>query len=452
MKKVLALLLSLCMVFSFFALGTVTEAKAAAEKKQIIVAFNDASDTGENGFTYKWIKSVADKWNSDEYEIVIQDEPVSDSDFTTKMHLQLSDASTAPDIVLYDGFQLQSDISAGYFIPLDELAAGWEGWNNGYISEYTKNLGTGIDGVLYGIPAFTDTRCIWINKDLFDQAGLGKDWQPTTWAELMDGLTTVKEKTGVIPIYLPSSEGEGEKTTMQGFLMYYYGTGERLVDDATGIWNINTQGLYDTFALYHDIYANGLGMPEAEILDSHARNTATDYFQNSELAAYQYGTWYASKFLPQNSPWEGFEDIIAPIKVPMQNGGGFISLSGGSCMAISTACECPEAAFDFIAALFEDVDSYVDYLIGGGNLSVVPSASENEKYVSEFPFLDEAIAYLEFSYVRPANENYATVSTFISTAVEMAVTGTAEEALAYYNQAVTDLVGADFVNDGGVLQ
>ena len=157
-------------------------------------------------------------------------------------------------------------------------------------------------------------------------------------------------------------------------------------------------------------------MPEAEILDSHARNTATDYFQAGEMASYQYGTWYASKFLPQNSPWEGFEDIIKPVKIPMQNGGGFISLSGGSCLAISTACECPEAAFEFITMLFTDVDSYVDYLIGGGNLSVVPSASENEKYVSEFPFLDEAIEYLAFSYYRPANENYATVSTFISTA------------------------------------
>ena len=466
MKKYLALLLVFCMVFALCACGAKEEpapapaapagdapAEAApVEKQQIVVAFNDASDTGENGFTYKWIKSVADKWNSDEYEIVIQNEPVSDSDFTTKMHLQLSDPSTAPDIVLYDGFQLQSDISAGYFIALDELAAGWDGWNNGYISEHTKRNGTGIDGVLYGIPAFTDTRCIWINKDLFDQAGLGKDWQPTTWAELTDGLATVKDATGVIPIYLPSSEGEGEKTTMQGFLMYYYGTGERLVDDATGIWNVNTQGLYDTFKLYSDIYANGLGMPEAEILDSHARNTATHYFKESQLAAYQYGTWYASKFLPQNSPWEGFEDIIKPIKVPMQNGGGFISLSGGSCLAISTACECPEAAFDFIAALFEDVDAYVDYLIGGGNLSIVPSASENEKYVSEFPFLDEAIEYLEFSYIRPANENYATGSSYIASAVEKAVTDGPEAALEYYNQAVTDLVGAEFVKDGGCLK
>ena len=72
MKKYLVLLLALCMVFSLCAFGTMAEA-AGTEKQQIIVAFNDASDTGENGFTYKWIKSVADKWNNDEYEIVIQD-------------------------------------------------------------------------------------------------------------------------------------------------------------------------------------------------------------------------------------------------------------------------------------------------------------------------------------------------------------------------------------------
>ena len=235
MKKYLAIILALCMVLSLSACGSKAETAPAAaapaaessgaapaaapaapaEKQQIVIAFNDASDTGEDGFTYKWIKSVADKWNSDQYEIVIQDEPVSDSDFTTKMHLQLSDSSTAPDIVLYDGFQLQSDISAGYFIALDDLAAAWDGWNNGYISEYIRGNGTGIDGVLYGIPAFTDTRCIWINKDIFEKAGLGADWQPNTWAELTEGLATVKDATGVIPIYLPSSEGEGEKTTIR---------------------------------------------------------------------------------------------------------------------------------------------------------------------------------------------------------------------------------------------
>ena len=162
MKKYLALLLVFCMVFALCACGAKEEpapapapadgdapAAAPVEKQQIVVAFNDASDTGENGFTYKWIKSVADNWNSDEYEIVIQNEPVSDSDFTTKMHLQLSDPSTAPDIVLYDGFQLQSDISAGYFIGLDELAANWDGWNNGYISEHTKRNGKGYNNAFY---------------------------------------------------------------------------------------------------------------------------------------------------------------------------------------------------------------------------------------------------------------------------------------------------------------
>ena len=137
MKKYLVLLLTLCMVFSLCTIGAAA-ASADGEKQQIIVAFNDASDTGEDGFTYKWVKNVADKWNNDQYEIVIQDEPVSDSDFTTKMHLQLSDASTAPDIVLYDGFQLQSDISAGYFIALDELAAEFY-LSKQYISKYIKD-------------------------------------------------------------------------------------------------------------------------------------------------------------------------------------------------------------------------------------------------------------------------------------------------------------------------
>ena len=55
MKKYLSLVLVLCMVFALCVCGT--GAEAAAEKQKIVVAFNDASDTGENGFTYKWIKA-----------------------------------------------------------------------------------------------------------------------------------------------------------------------------------------------------------------------------------------------------------------------------------------------------------------------------------------------------------------------------------------------------------
>ena len=76
MKKYLSLVLAFCMVFTLCICGT--GAEAAAEKQKIVVAFNDASDTGENGFTYKWIKAAADKFSNDQYEIVIQDEPVSE--------------------------------------------------------------------------------------------------------------------------------------------------------------------------------------------------------------------------------------------------------------------------------------------------------------------------------------------------------------------------------------
>ena len=40
----------------------------------------------------------------------------------------------------------------------------------------------------------------------------------------------------------------------------------------------------------------------------------------------------------------------------------------------------------------------------------------------------------------------------IASAVEKAVTDGPEAALEYYTQAVTDLVGAEFVNDGGYLK
>lgn len=451
MKKLVCLLLAMMMVLA--CAGSIAMAE---EKKTLTVAYNDSNAMGEAGYRQKWLKNTFEAWDKkDQYELVIQEEPVTDSDFFTKMQLQLSDASTAPDIILYDTFQLHADIPAGYFMDLTDLLANYPEWTDGSYYEATKAGTTAADGRVFGIPSDTDTRGLWVNTDVLEAAGLGADWQPTTWQEILDGAQKIKEwNADAVPMWMSSSAVEAEGTTMNSFLMFYYGTGERLVDDATGIWNINSQGMYDSLKFFADLYSLGLGGAEYEVIDANASATMADYFQEGLQGIYLNGNWFTSRFMETGaSPWEGFTDHMKFIKMPMQNGEGFQTLSGGWALTLSATCPIAEDAFEFMTMLMDPEMEYVtNYIVPRGNLGTRTECNDYEVYTAA-PFIDVATSFLDFTAYRPANENYSTVSSYIYTAVEKVVTGTSvEEALAYYNQAVTDLVGAEFVNDMGCLK
>ena len=63
----------------------------------------------------------------------------------------MSDASTSPDIVYDDSFQIAADVGAGYLSNLDDYLAGWELWNSGAFIEALKAGVTGEDGSIYAV-------------------------------------------------------------------------------------------------------------------------------------------------------------------------------------------------------------------------------------------------------------------------------------------------------------
>ena len=96
----------------------------------------------------------------------------------------------------------------------------------------------------------TDTRGIYFNKTIFEQAGLPTDWQPESWDDILDAARTVKEKVpDVIPLNIYSGKAAGEATTMQGFEMLLYGTEDTLYDTDSSKWVLGSQGFIDSLGL-----------------------------------------------------------------------------------------------------------------------------------------------------------------------------------------------------------
>ncbi len=100
----------------------------------------------------------------------------------------------APDVAQLAFVWPRSFGKAGALRPLDDLitktGVGIGGWDQ-FIA---RDLATGADGKVYGIPFTTDTFAVLYNKDLVKAVGYDKF--PTSWKDLKDLSKTVQAKTG----------------------------------------------------------------------------------------------------------------------------------------------------------------------------------------------------------------------------------------------------------------
>src|SRR5690606_21945480 len=138
-----------------------------------------------------------------------------------------------------------------------------------------------IDGVQYGIPSGTDGRVIYFRKDLFEQAGLPTDWQPTSWNDILDAARTIQsELPDVVPMQLNAATGD-EATTLQGFVPILLGAnGDLYTDDA---WQGDTPQLREALDFYATVYGEGLADADMQLLTDW-RDRSFEAFAEGELA------------------------------------------------------------------------------------------------------------------------------------------------------------------------
>ncbi|NOG48478.1 MAG: extracellular solute-binding protein [Chloroflexi bacterium] len=108
---------------------------------------------------------------------------------------------------------------------------------------------------MFGIPRGTDGRVIWYNMDLFQQAGLPAQWQPTSWAELLDAARAIKAALpGVTPLQFNAGTAMGEASTLQGYIMALLGAGHHVYDFDEAKWIVSSPAILETLELFKTIY------------------------------------------------------------------------------------------------------------------------------------------------------------------------------------------------------
>ncbi|MFA9462667.1 MAG: extracellular solute-binding protein [Velocimicrobium sp.] len=429
--------------------GNAQAEKDSSAKTKLTIAYVDTNDDGDGNSQYKQIMKAYDSWDKkDQVELDLQPIIATDSDYFTKIQLELSYDSTTPDIFWEDTFQLNSDVNAGYITDLTEYVNGYEDWSTNYIDAVKEGV-TGADGNVYAVPASTDLRGLWYNKNVFEAAGLGRDWQPETWEDILNACRTIKENSAedVVPMWFPCSSADGEGTSMQTYEMLYYGTGEKLVDDSTGVWTAKSQGILDTLGFVKTIFDEDMGGEIAERLDTNSWVYAAQYMAEDKLGIYLDGSWTYNNFKEGASyEMDDFINNLGFAKMPLQNGGGYVTMSGGWSWAIPELADQKDLAFEFIEQMMQP-DNYIEYLTGSGNLAT-RDMSDFEAYTSR-PYYKEFTEGSENATYRPHDENYSQVSTYIYQMVDSIVRNSTspEDAMSTFATSVEGTVGADKVVD-----
>lgn len=238
-----------------------------------------------------------------------------------------------PDIVQLGNTWVPELQAIGALAPLDAHLAQsqWVQKDDYFDGIWHTNV---IDGQLWGLPWYVDTRVMFYRRDLLAQAGYGTP--PTTWAGWLDAMQKIKRIVGLerYAILLPTDEFEP-------LLALALQQGEPMLRDGGRYGNFRSAGFRRSLQLYADIYAQGLA----------PLNRLTNVYHEfgmGYVSFYISGPWNIGEFkrrLPagQQSIW-----MTAPLPGPQ---GLAPSIAGGASLAVASTSRHPREAWQLIEYL-----------------------------------------------------------------------------------------------------
>lgn len=428
---------------------------ADATELTLTVAAN-AIAGGKNSAAAEWIEN----WAIPEFErmkeaegvdvtVVFAGSGADDEDYKTNLALDLSTGAGADLIDGFDGIWVGEFAQAGHIRPLDEIvgdpANEWDGWTQ--IAEAVQQ-NMSFEDQRYGVPGGTDGRVIFYNKQLFAQAGLPEDWQPTSWDEILTAGRALKQLDGVTPIQLNAGTPMGEATTMQGFLPMLVGTGVRIWND--DLWQGASPQVQQVLELYSTIYIEEeLGDPLLQ-QEAAGRDNSFLQFSEGEIGMLIEGDFLWRAVINPDSdiaPMANRDEVVGWAKIPAMrpgagvNGQDFVSMSGGGGWILNPNTDYPQQAWELLTFL----QSPEALLNRHADEPRITSRDDvNAQLIADpmIAFIAEEV--LPITFYRPGLEAYPQVSIALQEATEAVATGVPPaDAAAQYQAALEGIVGGD---------
>lgn len=207
LKKSMVLIFALSIVGSITACSSGSSDQSQSKESGSIKLTLWDQSVGNTDPSAKLLPQIIEKWNNEHPDIQIERTGTTGEQYKTKIKTSIA-GGEAPDIFygMGGGSFMQPYIESGNVLEITD-----------YLTEDIKSrMGSGmaeaieVDGKIYTLPVYTHIANLYVNTELFDQAGAKI---PTTYTELLDAVEKLKA-AGITPALI------GEKDRWPG--MYWY--------------------------------------------------------------------------------------------------------------------------------------------------------------------------------------------------------------------------------------
>lgn len=314
MKKLLAILLALCMLLSLVACGAETPEETTATEAQPPAVQDDPTEEtpkdpdpvtirfwqagGDTVDASTVMRTLLDVFEAKYPWITVEYQPIP---WSNDPHVQFQTGIAGGDIadLLVVGSPLDFQLSnEGSLLPLDDLLSAEVKADISDIlmneCTYSGSENPDMVGKIMSVPLYTGTRAIMYNKEIFDFFGVAYPTEEMTHAELLEMAKKLTGDMNGKKVY-----GYGTRaTTSEQYLNFAWNYGAVLVDPAT--WTAGTdsdawrKGIED----YLKFYTEGV-TPEGSVAMDGA--TLFNMFANDEVAMFCGAVDYAKTLV--NEGW-----------------------------------------------------------------------------------------------------------------------------------------------------
>ncbi|MEO8161345.1 MAG: sugar ABC transporter substrate-binding protein [Arenimonas sp.] len=196
-----------------------------------------------------------------------------------------------------------------------------------------------VDGKLYGLPWYTETRTPYVRRDLLAKAGFAEP--PRDWAQWRVAMAAIKAEVGPkrYAILLPLNEFEP-------LLNLAIQQPDPLLRENGTRGNFRSAGYRRTLAFYKEMFDRGWAPPVANT----AISNVWDEFGNGYYSFYISGPWNIAEFnkrLPA-----ALQHSWTAMPLPGPDGPG-ASVAGGTTLVLFKGARHPDAAWRLIRYLSE---------------------------------------------------------------------------------------------------
>ena len=283
-KKLLALIMTACMVTTMFTACGKADSPAASETEGQNTAENN-TESGEKETIEFWDMI----WGSDAdaYEATVREicEQVGEEiganvevrflpwDNFTQVYLTAVASGTAPDVGT-TGTTLPSQVHMmGGTMNLNSILEDWKAENNPILDAIPQeafDVQT-FDGELVAMPFDVQPECITYNEAIFKECGITEE--PTTFDEFLDVCRTIKEKRpDIIPFV--AAAGDHEVHTLFTYFCMLNGTNV-VTEDLKP--NVSSPEVLHVCEFLKTMYDEGLIAESAASMTSGERDSTYDY-------------------------------------------------------------------------------------------------------------------------------------------------------------------------------